>query len=55
MKNTIGFIKPNYPGERRVAILPEDIVNLENGSLLKKGLDQRWILGMKTIDKREQK
>ena len=37
MKNTIGFIKPNYPGERRVAILPEDIVNLENKIVVEKG------------------
>lgn len=37
MKITIGFIKPNYPGEKRVAILPQDINNLENDIAIESG------------------
>lgn len=37
MKITIGFIKPNYPGEKRVAILPQDIKDLENDIAIEGG------------------
>ena len=37
MRITIGFIKPDYPGEKRVAILPQDINNLENDIAIESG------------------
>lgn len=37
MKFVIGFIKPNYPGEKRVAILPQDIKDLENDIAVEDG------------------
>lgn len=33
----IGFIKPNYPNEKRVALLPDDINNFENKIIVEKG------------------
>lgn len=36
-RKSIGFIKPDYPGERRVALLPEDIVNFENDVFIEEG------------------
>lgn len=37
MVHTIGFIKPDYPGERRVALLPKDIKELENNIAIESG------------------
>ena len=33
----LGFVIPTYPGEKRVALLPEDIDNFENELLLEHG------------------
>lgn len=33
----LGFIKPNYPNEKRVALLPEHIKELENTIIIEKG------------------
>lgn len=33
----IGFIKPNYPNEKRVALLPKDINNFKNELYIEKG------------------
>ncbi len=40
MKEKIGFIRPNYPGERRVAILPKDIEHLDNDIVVEEGFGQ---------------
>lgn len=36
----LGFVIPTYPGEKRVALLPEDIDNFENELLLEHGFGQ---------------
>ena len=36
-KNEIRFITPNYPGERRVALLPEHIKDFENEIFVEQG------------------
>ena len=36
----LGFIKPNYPGEKRVALIPEDIVNFENEIVIEEGFGE---------------
>lgn len=36
----LGFIKPNYPNEKRVALLPEDIINFENEIIVEKGFGE---------------
>lgn len=33
----LGFIKSNFPGERRVPLLPEDIADFENELLIETG------------------
>jgi len=33
----LGFIKPNYPNERRVALLPKDIINFNNEIYIETG------------------
>ena len=33
----LGLIKSNFPGERSVALLPEDINNFENEILIEQG------------------
>ena len=39
----LGFIKPTYPGEKRVALLPEHITaDFENELLLRTALEATW-------------
>lgn len=40
MKETIGFIIPTYPGEKRVALLPNDIVDFANSIVVEQGFGQ---------------
>lgn len=61
MKTKLGFIKPNYPGERRVALLPEHIVDFENDIYIEKGFgalldidDEEYIKRGCTILERKQ-
>jgi N5-(carboxyethyl)ornithine synthase len=36
----LGFIKPNYPNEKRVALLPEHIKDFENQLLVETGFGE---------------
>ncbi len=38
--NIIGFIKPNYPNEKRVALLPEDINNFPNKIIIEENFGE---------------
>lgn len=57
----LGFVVSNYPGEKRVPLLPEDIRNFENEIVIEKGLgaemgieDQAYIIaGCKVASRKE--
>jgi N5-(carboxyethyl)ornithine synthase len=36
----LGFIKPNYPNEKRVALLPEHIIDFENDLIIESGFGE---------------
>lgn len=36
----LGFVKPNYPNEKRVALLPEDIVDFDNEIIIESGFGE---------------
>ncbi|HJB22755.1 MAG TPA: N(5)-(carboxyethyl)ornithine synthase [Candidatus Jeotgalibaca pullicola] len=57
----IGFVVSNYPGEKRVPLLPEDIKNFENDVVIEKGLgaslgisDRAYIVAGCTVLSRKQ-
>jgi len=57
----LGFIKPNYPNEKRVALLPKDIMNFENEIIVERGFghyldisDEEYIdRGCQVLSRRE--
>ncbi len=36
----LGFIRPNYPGDKRVALLPEHIINFDNNIWIQQGFGE---------------
>lgn len=60
-KISLGFIKPNYNGEKRVAIIPEHILQLDTNIIIEKGFgehlgiqdDQYLKAGAKTLNRKE--
>jgi alanine dehydrogenase len=43
----IGLVKANFPGERRVPLLPKDIKDFKNEILVEEGLENFLILMIK--------
>lgn len=57
----LGFIKPNYPNEKRVALLPDDINHFENEFIIESGFgsfmnisDEEYLAKGCTVKKREE-